>query len=226
MSSSPAAAREINFAIRPFVYPDAWGTEMAGPSLPNSRERSGDGGEGLRAHEQSAIEAARQQGRTEGAAAALENFAVELTRARAGISAALSDFVRERDDYYQKVEAEVVKLALSVARHILHREAQVDPLLLAGLVRVALEKIESRAGTVLRVNPIHAQEWKTHLAQHMQPQHTPEVSEDPTLDLDRCVIETSLGTTEIGIELQLEEIEHGFMDLLAQRPATNREANL
>jgi hypothetical protein len=32
------------------------------------------------------------------------------------------------------------------------------------------------------------------------------------------VISTQLGTTEIGIESQLKEIEQGLFDLMAQRP--------
>ena len=46
-----------------------------------------------------------------------------------------------------------MQLALSIARKILHREAQLDPLLLAGIVRVALEKIDGATEVVLRVHP-------------------------------------------------------------------------
>ena len=46
-----------------------------------------------------------------------------------------------------------MQLALAIARKILHREAQVDPLLLAGMVRVALEKIESHTKVSVRVHP-------------------------------------------------------------------------
>ena len=55
-------------------------------------------------------------------------------------------FTRDRASYFQKVEGEVVQLALGIARKILHREAQLDPLLLAGIVRVALEKIDGATG--------------------------------------------------------------------------------
>ena len=64
------------------------------------------------------------------------------------------DFAAERDSYFHRVEEQVVRLTLAIARKILHREAQVDPLLLTGVLRVALEKIGSNSSnTRLRANP-------------------------------------------------------------------------
>ena len=53
------------------------------------------------------------------------------------IPQALELFQVERKDYFSRVESDVVQLALAIAAKILHREAQVDPLLVAALVRVA-----------------------------------------------------------------------------------------
>jgi flagellar biosynthesis/type III secretory pathway protein FliH len=44
------------------------------------------------------------------------------------------------------------------------------------------------------------------------------VVEDPAMQADRCVLQTALGTTEVGVEVQLKEIEQGLFDLLAKRP--------
>jgi flagellar biosynthesis/type III secretory pathway protein FliH len=46
------------------------------------------------------------------------------------------------------------------------------------------------------------------------------VIEDPSLDVHRCVLQTVLGTTELGIESQLKEVEQGLFDLMAQRPTS------
>jgi flagellar assembly protein FliH len=161
---------------------------------------------------------ARELGRQEGEAAARKNFDEQLTRDRTALTAALTQFSRERGAYYQKVEAEVVQLALSIARKIMHREAQVDPLLLAGIVRVALEKIEGAAGVVLFAPPQRVEEWRRYLAQHMEPGDLPEIIEDPALEPDRCILQTSMGKADLGVEVQLKEIEQGLMDLLAARP--------
>ncbi|MBZ5679107.1 MAG: hypothetical protein LAO24_03260 [Acidobacteriia bacterium] len=161
---------------------------------------------------------ARELGRQEGVAEAHSRFEEQLVRERANLAEALAHFTRDRAAYYQKVEAEVVQLALSIARKILHREAQVDPLLLAGIARVALEKIEGATGVVLLVHPQQASDWRRYLALHLEPGDLPEIVEDPALEPERCVLKTSMGTAELGIEVQLKEIEQGLTDLLAARP--------
>jgi len=165
---------------------------------------------------------ARLEGKQEGQAEARKSLEEQLERERSGIASALAQFTRDRAIYFQKVEAEVVQLALSIARKILHREAQLDPLLLAGIVRVALEKIDGATGVILRLHPQNAEDWRRYLATHVEPADLPEIVEDITLPRDQCTLETSMGTAAIGLELQLKEIEQGLMDLLAARPGTNR----
>jgi len=161
---------------------------------------------------------ARGQGRQEGLTESRAAFDQQLGRERASLAAALAEFTRDRATYFQKVEAEVIQLALAIARKILHREAQLDPLLLAGIVRVALEKIDGATGVVLRIHPENAADWRRYLSTQLEPADRPEIIEDPAQPLDRCTLETSMGTALIGLEVQLKEIEQGLMDLLAARP--------
>jgi flagellar assembly protein FliH len=228
MSTSPNAARNLASASLP----------AASPSLqilpfPYDEVISGAGGPGFSTNEEVAAphtgsapdptalarEAQlREAGRQQGQAEARRNFDEQLVRERAALAAAVAEFARDRALYYQNIETEVVQLALSMARRILHREAQVDPLLLAGIVRVALEKIEGATGVRLRVHPQNAAGWRSYLAAHMDPGGLPAVEEDASLNLERCVLQTSMGSTELGMEIQLKEIENGLMDLLAARP--------
>jgi flagellar assembly protein FliH len=161
---------------------------------------------------------ARAQGRQEGQAEAEKVFAKQLERERAALKAALAQFTRDRAAYFQKVEGEVVHLALSIARKILHREAQMDPLLLAAIVRVALEKIDGATGVVLRVHPDNAADWRRYLATHLEQADLPEIVEDISQPPDHCVLETAMGIASVGLEAQFKEIEQGLMDLLAARP--------
>jgi flagellar assembly protein FliH len=163
--------------------------------------------------------AAREAGRQEGAVQERVVGEQHLAQVRESVVAALAGFARDRTQYYLQVETEVVQLALAIARKILHREAQVDPLLLAGLVRVTLEKIEDATKVVVRVNPRQVSECRSYFAQHMESRNVPEVVEDPAVETDHCALQTALGTTEIGVESQLKEIEQGLFDLLAKRPS-------
>ena len=80
-----------------------------------------------------------------------KEYEQKLVAARAPIAAAIPDFEEQRDQYFARVEAEVVQLALSIAAKILHREAQVDPMLVAALVRMAVEKMREGSSVTVRV---------------------------------------------------------------------------
>ena len=165
-------------------------------------------------------EQARALGMREGEAQARVKYERELGAERAAIAKALHDFGRERESYFCRVEAEVVKLAVGIARKILHREVQVDPLLLAGVVRVALEKMAAGTSVRLRVHPDHVYAWHDFFASQQDHRPAPELLGDATLGMGQCVLETALGTTELTMDAQVAEIERGFCDLLAQRPVT------
>ncbi len=161
---------------------------------------------------------AHKAGRDDGLAQASAEFEKKLAGERQTLVEAVRQFVRERATYFQRVEAEVVGLALAIARKILHREAQVDPLLLAGVVRVGLDKVAAGTRVRLRVHPKQVATWNDFFSQQTDLQSLPELLGDPSLGLAHCVLETDLGSTDLTLESQLKEIEQGLFDLLAQRP--------
>ena len=80
------------------------------------------------------------------------------------IREALDLFQVERKDYFFRVESDVVQLALAISAKILHREAQVDPMLVAALVRVAIDKLHDGSIVSVRVSPLEAAKWRAFLA--------------------------------------------------------------
>ncbi|MGA8224308.1 MAG: FliH/SctL family protein [Candidatus Acidiferrales bacterium] len=160
-----------------------------------------------------------EQGFREGMAKARAESEAALTQQRDAISAALKEFVHQRNEYFHHVEGEVVALALAIVRKILRRESQLDPLLLSGLVRVALEKTAMSQTARLRVNPSQIPIWQEYFLEHSDLPLQPELSGDAALEQHQCQLETELGISEINLETQLKEIEQGLFDLLAQRPA-------
>jgi flagellar assembly protein FliH len=161
---------------------------------------------------------ARKEGRDEGAALGRAELEKKLAAEQQGLIQAVGDFVHERATYFHRVEAEVVSLALAIARKILHREAQVDPLLLAGVVRVGLDNVSAGTRVRLRVHPDQIPAWQAFLSQQPDLQSLPELMGDATLGPGHCMLETDMGSTDLTLESQLKEIEQGFFDLLAQRP--------
>jgi len=140
-----------------------------------------------------------------------EKIAVE----RGAVIQTCEQFGRERAKYFADVEAEVVRLALSIAARVLNREAQFDPLLLRGAVKVALDKLREESSVMLRVSEKQAEDWSRAI---QGAQVAVKVVGDHRLAISECVLETSVGKVELGVKAQLEEIERGFFDLLGQRP--------
>lgn len=134
------------------------------------------------------------------------------------LAAAIENFSAERDTYFRNVEAEVVQLSLAIARKILHRESQVDPLLLQGVIRVALEKVATSTAVKLRVHPVQAPLWQEYFSRNADMPMVPEIVGDASLELGQCMLETSMGVTDLSPETHLKEIEQGFFDLLSHKP--------
>src|ERR1700728_168641 len=80
-----------------------------------------------------------------------QEYEQKLVAARAPITALIAGFEEQRSEYFANVEGEIVQLALSIAAKILHREAQVDPMLLAALVRLAVERLREGSTVTVRV---------------------------------------------------------------------------
>lgn len=160
---------------------------------------------------------ARLQGVQEGESRTRAEYEKQLQEERAKLAASIAGFAAERAKYYSKVEAELVNLALAIAAKILHREAQVDRMLVAGLAKVALENIHQATTVIIRVRRENVESWQRYFGKASQT-HTVQVMEDDSLAEHDCVLETDLGGTRLGLQNQLKEIEQGFFDLLAQRP--------
>jgi len=148
-----------------------------------------------------------------------QDYEEKLQLARATLGSAISGFDAQRAEYFARVEAEVVQLALAIAAKILHRESQVDPMLVATLVRMAVDKMREGSKVTVRVSPKHLAAWKTYFASRATVALI-EVVESAGLSEHDCLLETELGTTNLGLDAQLKEVEQGFFDLLALRPST------
>ena len=130
---------------------------------------------------------------------------------------AIADFEKSQKVYFSRVEAEVVQLALAIAGKILHREAQVDPMLLSAIVHLALAQLKEGSTATIRVRPEQANQWRSHVASLAINLDT-RVVEDVELERGDCVLETELGTVNFSLDAQLKEVERGFFDVLAQKP--------
>lgn len=222
MNLSP---REVTFSESPvfaFFYPemDNAGSESSEPDSGGTAQQA-EAAPVAAGPSPAEIEAMRQQARAQASEETERNlrqeFDEKLAREASRIGAAIESFAHERQAYFSRVEAEVVRLALAIAARVLHREAQVDPMLLAALVRIAVDKMHEGTSVTVRVGSGLAAQWRHYLGGTINGS-TITVVEDPQAGAEDCTLETEMGTADFAIATQLKEVEQGFFDLLAHRP--------
>ncbi len=205
--------------IRPVKYPSLGGAAAAvldteSPETLASRlrelgirieEKEREFARSLESERQSALEQGRRQAGSEEAA--------WRTECSARFERTLDEFLQQREEYFARVEHEVVRLALAIAERILHREARLDPMLLAGAVRVALGQLSESTEVKLRVPSDQAEMWAEMVRLMPSLPLRPEVRPDEELRGAEAVLEASLGTVDLGVRAQLAEIERGFFDV-------------
>lgn len=201
-----------------FAYPEIHSREGKGEMPGEAQHKAAEKSAGPSSCEiEAMVRRARADAEAQTERRLRQEYEQKASREAAQIRQALEAFLKERKEYFARVESQIVRLALSIAAKILHREAQVDPTLVAALVRIAVENMNAGSKVMVRVRPEEALHWRTCLGDAT---NGPEflVIEDPKLVAGACVLETEMGAADFSIDAQLEEVERGFLDLLAQRP--------
>jgi flagellar assembly protein FliH len=218
-------AERMNPVVEAFLYQDTAGLGMASSLRAASFAEAGeenavktdktDKTERVSPEEMSSLIAkAAAEGLAQGERQARARLEEDLGRERKRVADTIIEFQRQSTDYYAKVEIELVHLALAIAAKILHRESQIDRMVVAGLVKVMIERLQQKTKTVVRIRPEDAEGWRHYFRDHTNVQ----IVEDPALEPRACVVETELGVADLGLDAQLKEVEQGFFDLLALRP--------
>ena len=211
-------------SVRPMQYPILAGAQTSDGGQPGDpAARIGEMEASLANREAQfarQLEAVRREALESGRAAAGAEQAAWRKQLAGELAAALEEFRRERDEYLARVEHEVVRLALAIAQRILHREAQMDPLLLTGAVRVALGQLAESTEVRLRVPADQREMWAEVLRLMPGLPLRPEVVADAEMTSGEAVLEAGLGTVDLGVRAQIGEIERGFFDLLETRRET------
>ncbi|MGC2183296.1 MAG: FliH/SctL family protein [Terriglobales bacterium] len=207
-------------AVEAFEYREPGGGRGKAAPAVEGRATPQNGGAGRETSEplELKLATAHAEGIREGLQQAQDSCEKQLAEERSKVAEALRAFAQKTSEYYSRAEVELVHLALAIAAKILHREAQVDPMLVAALVKVAMEKLQHGTMATVRVRPEEVGEWNRYFEGDASREIRLEVKADPSVEAHNCILETELGSTELGLDAQLKEIEQGFFDLLAQRP--------
>jgi flagellar assembly protein FliH len=135
----------------------------------------------------------------------------EAVRRRYGES--ILELGRVRTALYVQVEREVVKLAMEVAKKIVHREIQVDKDIIQTLVRVALSHVADKSAVTVHLNPLdygYLLEQRAELSQSEGRDIS--LLADKSIERGGCLIQTECGEIDARLEDKFKEVEHSFFE--------------
>jgi flagellar assembly protein FliH len=202
---------EIGTAAPSFEAPNC-GDEDTNPDTKSQESSGASVAEGARR----SFEDGREQGMREARETACsEQLALlrDADKRRIEQAADLAGQIKsDREEFLHGVEHELVHLALAIAARILRREAQMDPLFLMGAVRVALGQLAATMQVRLLVPAAESSLWTETLAHIPNLKGKPAVIPDDSMQLGDCLIETEMGSVDLGLRAQLHQMELGLLD--------------
>ncbi len=155
---------------------------------------------------------AYRRGYTEGIALGKEQASAEVKPVLERVASSLAELATFQARMRRDAEKDLVMLSIAIARRVLHRELTLDPESIAGLIKAALDKLESHDLHRVRLHPDQEAPVRALLERFSAAKI--EVIPDSTLNKGDVLFETAHGNIDASVESQLREIERGLTDRL------------
>jgi flagellar assembly protein FliH len=193
--------------------PHVWPAPEGNPAVPPAKEvvpaDSGKQSVDLALLEKTAYENGFLQGEKVGIDIAEQK--IEAVMRRYGES--ILELGKLRSSLYMQVEREVVKLAVEVAKKIVHREIQVDKDIIQTLVRVALSHVAEKSAVTVHLSPQDHNHLLA-LRDELSQSEGRDISllADKSIERGGCLIQTECGDIDARIEEKFREVEQAFFE--------------
>lgn len=159
------------------------------------------------------IEQARREGQEEGLRSGRADVQRLLPATLQNISTTLTELEQARRRLREETCQELVRLAVCVARRVIHRETVVDPAAMSGLVKAALAKLQSREISRVRMHPALESTVSRVLDECGAPGNLVLLA-DASLSSGDLLFETSQGLLDASVSTQFGELERVLLDKL------------
>lgn len=156
---------------------------------------------------------AYQRGLLEGEKAGIRKAEQKLEPVLQRYADSLLEIGKLRSSLYVQVEREVVRLAIEVAKKIVHREIQVDRDIVRTLVHVALGHVSGKSAVTIHLNPDdygYLLERRAELSE-VEGRDVALLA-DNSIERGGCVIQTECGDIDARIEEKFREVERAFFE--------------
>jgi len=164
---------------------------------------------GLAEGRQTGTAAGLEQGKRDGQQQALNESREQLQQALQALCGAMAAFEAARADLDASALAEVVELAIAIARRVTKRQGLIDPEILAANVQEAVKLVVKSADVRIAIHPAQRKTLDATLPQ-LQTQwpnltHV-QVTEDAALHPGGCRIFTAQGQIDADLDAQLDRV--------------------
>jgi flagellar biosynthesis/type III secretory pathway protein FliH len=138
------------------------------------------------------------------------------------ISRAVQAITKESESMFIRLEAEVVKLSLEIARKILSHEAQIDPMFLAGAVRIAIDRIKATTKLTLQVAPENIHSWQQVVSASQDRLNGFHIVGDESIEPGMCICRSGNSRLDLSAQAQIGEISNRFSEIFADENPGHR----
>ena len=138
----------------------------------------------------------------------------EITRTVDPWHEQLSDTLEEIGDLRAAIttraERELVRLAIEIAKKVVHREVTIDNEIVMTLARIGISRMHNRVAATIHLHPDDFAYVTTH-RDSLDAGHALELVEDRSIGRGGCLVQTEMGDVDTRIEQQFAEIERAFL---------------
>ncbi len=159
------------------------------------------------------VEEALAAGRLEGEAQTRKFLEPQLEAELNNLRTMLRELMLAGPKLRHQAEEDLVRLAVAIARRILHREVIVDPDAMIGLIKAAFSRLDVREVIQIRTDPDNYALLQR-VCETLGLPRAAKVIADAGLRKGSLVIETARGELDASVETQLLEVQRGFTDVV------------
>ena len=168
---------------------------------------------------------AAEEGKVEGHAtglrqgldAAKQQMSAQLQQTCDQCNAMVAAAEQETRQILQEAEPKIIELVMAISRKVIIDEVETRPTVVLELVRGALARVRDQNQIIIHVSPDDYEfimQSRRILQSVVGAEQTLTVTADAVLGKGGCLIETSFGTVEAGIDTQLDSIHRVLQGML------------
>ena len=156
-------------------------------------------------------------GLRQGLDAAKQQMAAQLQQTCDQCNAMVATAEQEARQILQEAEPKIIEMVMAISRKVITDEVETRPTVVLELVRGALARVRDQNQIIIHVSPDDYEfimQSRRTLQAVVGAEQTLTVTADAVLGKGGCLIETSFGTVEAGIDTQLDSIHRVLQGML------------